>query len=333
MDQASSRFSFTNLADPAQASDDGDAVIKGLTQPQKTVPVQYFYDQRGSQLFERICELPEYYPTRTERLILEAHASDIAAFTGPCELVELGSGSASKTRLLLNAHAQCHHPLHFIPIDVSEAMLTESSIDLLAHYDDLQIQAFSGTYERALAALPPCRAPARMVMILGSTIGNFDHLERTHLLDHVTAAMAPGGYFLAGFDLQKEVAIIEAAYNDAQGVTAEFNLNMLRHLNCRHGGNFVLENFGHHAFYDTRAHQIEMHLISRCAQTVILKDLDLEIAFEARETIHTEVSRKFDRENLPAEFAAAGLEVAQIWTDPKDWFALVLFRAPPLGGG
>lgn len=333
MDQASSRFSFTNLADPAQASDDGDAVIKGLTQPRKTVPVQYFYDERGSRLFERICELPEYYPTRTERLILETHAADIAALTGPCELVELGSGSASKTRLLLEAHARCDHSLHFIPIDVSEAMLTESSIGLLAQYDDLRIQAFSATYERALEALAPRKAPARMVMILGSTIGNFDPQERTRLLDHVTAAMVPGDYFLVGFDLQKDVAIIEAAYNDDQGVTAEFNLNMLRHLNWRHGGNFVLENFSHHAFYDTRAHQIEMHLISRCAQTVALKELDLEISFEARETIHTEVSRKFDRGNLPAEFAAAGLEVARTWTDPKDWFSLVLFRAPPVGGG
>lgn len=331
MDQVSSRFSLTNLADPAQASDDGDAVIKGLTQPQKTVPVQYFYDECGSRLFERICELPEYYPTRTERLILEANAADIAALTGPCELVELGSGSASKTRLLLDAHAQCDHPLRFLPIDVSEAMLTESAIDLLAQYDDLRIQAFAGTYERALRALAPRQAPARVVMILGSTIGNFDAQERESLLDHVTAAMAQGDYFLVGFDLQKDVAVIEAAYNDAQGVTAEFNLNMLRHLNWRYGGNFIIENFAHHAFYDTGAHQIEMHLKSRCAHTVTLKELDLEIAFEADETIHTEVSRKFDREHLPAEFAAAGLEVAQIWTDPKDWFALVLFRAPPSG--
>ncbi len=333
MDQMSSRFSFTNLADPAQASDDGDAVIKGLTQPQKTVPVQYFYDECGSQLFEQICELPEYYPTRTERLILETNAAGIASFTGPCELVELGSGSASKTRLLLDAHAQCDHPLHFLPIDVSEAMLTESSFDLLGIYDDLQIQAFSGTYERALAALAPCRAPARMVMILGSTIGNFGAQERARLLDHVTAAMVPGDFFLVGFDLQKDVAVIEAAYNDAQGVTAEFNLNMLRHLNWRHGGDFVLENFDHHAFYDTGAHQIEMHLKSRCAQTVTLKELDLEISLDAGETIHTEVSRKFDGKNLPPEFAAAGLEVAKIWTDPKDWFALVLFRAPISGSG
>ena len=157
--------------------------------------------------------------------------------------------------------------------------------------------------------------------------------ERTRLLDHVTAAMVPGDYFLVGFDLQKDVAIIEAAYNDDQGVTAEFNLNMLRHLNWRHGGNFVLENFSHHAFYDTRAHQIEMHLIRRCDQTVALKERALEISVEARETVHTEVSRKFDRGNLPAEFAAAGLEVARTWTDPKDWFSLVLFRAPPVGGG
>ncbi len=333
MDQVSTRFSHTRLADPALTSDDGEAVIAGLTQAQKTVPVQYFYDDHGSQLFEKICELEEYYPTRTERLILESNARDIAGFTGPCELVELGSGSASKTRLLLDAHAQCGHPLQFLPIDVSEAMLTESSLDLLSHYDDLQIQAFSGTYERALAALGPRQAPARMVMILGSTIGNFDHLERKHLLDHVTAAMTPGDYFLVGFDLQKDVAIIEAAYNDAQGVTAEFNLNMLRHLNRRYGGDFVLGNFAHHAFYDTQAHQIEMHLKSRLAHTVTLVDLDLEIAFDADETIHTEVSRKFDTENLPPEFAAAGLEVAHIWTDDQDWFALVLFRAPLSGKG
>ena len=320
------RFQYTRLAEPARETDDGSDVIEGLRRAQKTLPVRYFYDDRGSALFEKICELPEYYLTRTEEGILERCAAEIAALTGPCELVELGSGSARKTRLLLEAHVRNDHPLRFLPIDVSEGMLKSSARDLLRRYQDLHIQGFSGTYEQALAALPRRKAPARMIMFLGSTLGNFDARQCDVLLDRLTAAMMPGEYFLLGVDLEKDRDVLEAAYNDSRGITAAFNLNMLRHLNKRFDGNFVLDAFAHEAFYKADLHQIEMHLRSLRPQAVTLKDLEIEVSFETGETIHTEISRKFDPAAMTAECDAKGLRTVRAWSDALNWFALLLFR-------
>ncbi len=320
------RFEYTRLSGPAGETDDGSDVIAGLSGTPKTLPCRYFYDDRGSALFERICELDEYYLTRTERDILERAAPEIARLTGPSELVELGSGNAQKTRLLLEAHAQRSHPLRFLPIDVSEGMLKASARELLSLYEDLHIQGFSGTYEQAFAALGPRSSASRMLMFLGGTLGNFDAEERGVFLESATSAMAPGEYFLIGADLHKDKDILEAAYNDSQGITAAFNLNILRHLNRRFGANFVLDGFAHHAFYDVDRHWIEMHLRSLGDQTVALKDLGFEVTFEAEETIRTEISGKFDLAALAAEFAAKGWEKVAAWTDDRGWFAVTLFR-------
>ena len=323
------RFEYIRLSDPAGEADDGGDVIKGLSAAQKTLPCRYFYDDRGSALFEKICELDEYYPSRTERGILERAAPEIARLTGPSELVELGSGNAQKTRLLLDAHAGRSHPLRFLPIDVSEGMLKASARELLSLYEDLHIQGFSGTYEQAFAALGPRASASRMLMFLGGTIGNFDARERDVFLESATSAMAPGEYFLIGADLHKDKDILEAAYNDSQGVTAEFNLNMLRHLNRRFGANFVLDRFAHHAFYTIDLHWLETLLLSLGDQRLVFKHLGFEVTFKAEETIRTEISGKFDLAELAAEFAAKGWEKVADWTDDRGWFAVTLFRLRP----
>jgi len=327
------RFQFTRFA-PAREAEDGADVVAGLTATPKTLPCKYFYDAAGSALFEQICETPEYYPTRTERSILAGHAGDIAALTGPCEIVELGSGSASKTRLLLDAYAQAGDEVHFVPIDVSETILRESSRDLVTRYDSLSIRGYSGTYEQALAALHPPPAPARMFVFLGSTLGNFRDTERAAFVSRIRDVMAQGEYFLLGIDRRKDPAVIEAAYNDSQGLTALFNLNMLTHLNRRFHGNIAVDEFTHRAVYEPRRHQIEMRLEGQAAQKATLRDLDLSLDFAKGESIRTEISKKFDPVELASEFAGLGLGQVALWSDDQDWFSLVLFRrAGAVNGG
>lgn len=319
------RFQFTRLAPGANAEDGAD-VVAGLTSSPKTLPCKYFYDAAGSVLFEQICETPEYYPTRTERSILARHAGDIAAQTGPCEIVEFGSGAAIKTRLLLDAYAQTADEVHFVPIDVSESALRESSLDLVSRYEALSIRGFSGTYEQALSALHPTPAAARMFIFLGSTIGNFRNAERKALVARISDVMAPGEFFLLGIDRRKDPGIIEAAYNDSQGLTARFNLNILSHLNRRFGGNIAVGAFTHRAAYEPKRHQIEMYLESGKAQKAALRGLGLSVAFAEGESIRTEISKKFDPAELAQEFSALGLAQVALWSDPKEWFSLALFR-------
>ncbi len=325
------RFQFTRLSPPAD-SDDGTDVVAGLLSEPKALPCKYFYDAVGSQLFERICETPEYYPTRTERGILERYAADIAAMTGPCEIVELGSGSASKTRILLEAYAEQADKVYFVPIDVSESILRESSRDLVDRFDVLSIRGFSGTYEQALAALHPAPAPARMFVFLGSSIGNFKTAERAHFMAQIEDAMAGGEYFLLGIDRRKDPAVIEAAYNDAEGITARFNFNMLSHLNRRFHGDFEVANFAHRAIYEPRRHQIEIYLDSLSDQEVTLADLGLTVGIAEGEAIRTEISKKFDPLELAAEYEGIGLHHVSTWSDDRDWFSLMLFRLGVRGG-
>ncbi|HSR55075.1 MAG TPA: L-histidine N(alpha)-methyltransferase [Alphaproteobacteria bacterium] len=324
--QDAQRFQFTRLSSPSD-SEDGADVVAGLAAEPKVLPCKYFYDAVGSELFERICETPEYYPTRTERGILTRHAADIAALTGPCEVVELGSGSASKTRILLEAYSREADQVYFVPIDVSESILRESSRELVDQFDALSIRGFSGTYEQALAALHPAPAPTRMFMFLGSTIGNFKASERAAFMALIQDAMADGEYFLLGVDRQKDPAIIEAAYNDAAGLTARFNLNILSHLNRRFHGNFEVANFAHRAVYELNRHQIEIYLDSLQYQEASLEDLDLTVTLDAGEAIRTEISKKFDPPELAREFAALGLDHVATWSDDREWFALMLFRS------
>jgi L-histidine Nalpha-methyltransferase len=303
-----------------------DELRYGLQQQPKTIPAQYFYDERGSQLFEQICDLPEYYLTRTETAIFADCADQLAHITGPCEILELGSGSSTKTRLLLDAYARLRpkEPLHYGPIDVSPTILELSAQALLQDYPQLQIHSYVSTYELALSQLRPTTAPSRLICFIGSSLGNFAPADCDRLLGQISAALQPGEFFLLGIDLRKPQAILEAAYDDAQGVTAAFNLNMLQHLNDRFGGDFDLAQFEHVALYNPIAHQIEMHLRSRQTQTVQLTALDLTLEFAEGETILSEISRKFDPTAMQMLLQAQGLDVQQMWTDAQNWFGVIL---------
>lgn len=318
------RLKLKQLVNFSTSSDAGSDVIQGLTRTPKTLPPKYFYDDRGSELFEKICELPEYYPTRTEAIILHQYADEIARITGACELVELGSGSSTKTRLLLDAYENLGYPLRYLPIDVSAGILESSAQQLLADYPSLQVLGLVSTYELALQQLIPTQLPTRMIFFLGSTLGNLNHQECDVFFSQITAALNVGEYFLLGVDLQKPKHLLEAAYNDSQGVTAEFNLNILNHLNQRFQGSFDTKLFEHQAFYNEQLHQIEMHLRSLKKQSVRLDTLDLTVDFAADETIMTEISRKFDLNIVQQELLAKNLKPLQVWTDAKQWFGLIL---------
>jgi L-histidine Nalpha-methyltransferase len=307
-----------------ELKNDGEDVIQGLTQTPKSLPPKYFYDERGSQLFEQICELPEYYPTRTEAWILSQYADEIAQMTGSCELVELGSGSSTKTRLLLDSYQKIANDCRYLPIDISGGILKTSVLQLQQEYPDFSIQGLLGTYEQALAHLESNSLRTRMIFFLGSSMGNFTPQESDHFLSQIAHASKPGDYFLLGIDLQKPKEILEPAYNDSQGVTAAFNLNMLSHLNWRFQGNFNLNLFTHQAIYNQADAQIEMYLHCQENHWVSLDILNLKVSFQAGESILTEISRKFDLAIIQKQLAAQGLKTLKTWTDPQQWFGLIL---------
>jgi L-histidine Nalpha-methyltransferase len=331
------RVQWLSLNPTHHPIDRGHDVVQGLYQTPKSLPCQYFYDERGSLLFEQICTLPEYYPTRTERGILEACATEIATLTQAQALVELGSGSSSKTRLLLDALSQLHPGLWYYPIDVSGGILKTSALEILQDYSQVQICGLVGTYEEALARMAQMQTlplstefaelnghRRRLLIFLGSTIGNLEPVAYHHFLNQVEQALTPGDFFLLGVDLQKSPAILEPAYNDSQGITAQFNLNILQHLNWRFQGNFDLTQFQHWAFYNSEQHQIEIYLKSQADQMVHLQALDLQVRLRVDEMILTEISRKFDLPTLQADLETHNLQPIRTWTDPQQWFGLVL---------
>ena len=319
------RLTISNLMEAISSMEkSGQDVVVGLSSNPKYLPPKYFYDEKGSRLFERICELPEYYPTRTETAILQVNGSAIAHATGPCEIVELGSGSSTKTRILLDAYQQASYPLRYLPIDVSDTMLTRTAKKLLQEYPHLSVHAIASTYESALQALPKKQLPARLIAFIGSTIGNLLLEECNQFLAHISNTLEAGDYFLLGVDLQKEIAVIEAAYNDSQGVTSAFNLNMLQHLNRRFEGNFDLEKFSHRACYNRKEKQIEMYLESATAQTVRLDALNITVPFEKGDRILSEISRKFDLAEITHTLASHRLNVIKTFTDQQQWFGLLL---------
>ncbi len=323
-DRKQNRLLVEYLKSDSSENDNDRDVIAGLTQKRKSLPPRYFYDSKGSQLFEKICELPEYYPTRTEASILQQYAAEIVETTGACELVELGSGSSTKTRFLLTAYRDADYPIYYVPIDVSGSILEASAANLLSEYPTLDIHGLVGTYKNALIKLPSSPLAKKMVFFLGSSLGNFTQQRCDLFFEQVTAVLNRGDYFLLGIDLHKAIDILEAAYNDSQGVTAAFNLNMLEHLNRRFQGNFQLDKFKHWAFYDRVQNQIEMHLVSQISQSVRLDALDLQIELAAGETIQTEISRKFDLPQMQTYLAKIGLNYLQTWTDVNSWFGLIL---------
>ncbi|MFD1662971.1 L-histidine N(alpha)-methyltransferase [Streptomyces caeni] len=297
-------------------------VLHGLTRTPKTLPPKWFYDAHGSDLFDKITELPEYYPTRAEREILAVRSGRIAAATGARTLVELGSGSSEKTRYLLDALSGLHT---YVPVDVSDSALTRAGQALVAERPGLEVHALIADFTTALT-LPGTPGP-RLVAFLGGTIGNLVPAERAAFLASVRSLLAPGDALLLGTDLVKDESVLVAAYDDAAGVTAEFNKNVLTVVNRELGADFDVDAFTHVALWDPGNEWIEMRLRARAAQTVKIPALDLTVDFAAGEELRTEVSTKFRENGIRRELAAASLELTHWWTDAEGRFALSLSMA------
>jgi L-histidine Nalpha-methyltransferase len=297
-------------------------VAEGLSAPQKELPPKYFYDHRGSELFEEITRLPEYYLTRAERALLLRWMPRLMASLRPRTLVELGAGSAGKTRIILDGMRAAGSAERYVPIDVSAAFLAETADRLRRDYPGLAVTPAVADISEGLN-LPRDMTSPVLFAFLGSTIGNFYPPAAIRLLARVRAALGPRDRFLMGADLRKNVGVVEAAYNDAQGVTAEFNRNMLRVLNRELGADFDPDAFEHRAFYEMDAHRIEMHLVSTKRQSVRIPGVG-EVRFARGETLRTEISCKYDIPSLAALFAAAGLRLESWRTDSERRFALVV---------
>lgn len=298
--------------------------LEGLTAPAKSIPSKWFYDYNGSMLFDEITRLPEYYLTRAERQILRERAASIVSETGAETLVELGCGMSEKTRVLLDAFGRKGDLRRFVPFDVDGDVLKMAAAELLERYPGLEVQGIVGDFERHLDSIAE---PGRsLVIFLGSTIGNLNVEQRRSLLAQLSASLKPGDSFLLGVDLVKDVDVLEAAYNDSAGISAAFNLNILRVLNARLGADFEIESFDHVASFNPQTEQMEMFLRATRPQNVRLELLNLEISFEEGEMLHTEISAKFRREGIEAELTQAGLQPAHWWTDSDRKFAVTLSR-------
>ena len=306
-------------------------VRRGLTADPKVLFPRYFYDALGSRLFEAICELPEYYLTRAETEIFERHGAEIAgALDGTVRLVELGSGDARKTRLLIAALVARQGGLEYLPVDVSRSAVEQSAERLLHVFPELTVTAFVADYQSGLRALRGERVPGgvrTLALFLGSTIGNLDPEERIALLRDIRGVLRPGDGLLLGTDLRKSESVLLPAYDDALGVTAAFNLNILRRINEDLGGGFDLKSFRHQARWNREQGRIEMHLESLRGQTVPVRSLGLEIRFAAGETIHTESSYKLEPGQVAEMAQASGFAVRRTWTDRGGRFASNLLAA------
>jgi L-histidine N-alpha-methyltransferase len=300
-----------------------DDVERGLTSVPKVLPPKWFYDDRGSELFDEITRLPEYYPTRREREILEHRAPEIASASGADTLVELGSGTSTKTLLLLDALRDAGQLRRFVPFDCSAATLRAAGESISSRYPSATVHAVVGDFERHLPLLPH-DGDRRLVAFLGGTIGNLAPEERSQFLSELGGGLQPGEHLLLGTDLVKDRNRLVAAYDDAAGVTAEFNRNVLHVINRSLDANFAPEQFDHIARWDDDEEWIEMRLRARGAQHVVVHDLDLDVRFLDGEEMRTEISAKFRRERVESELAAAGFELVRWWTDRAGDFALSL---------
>jgi L-histidine Nalpha-methyltransferase len=308
------------------ASPIAEEVLRGLSARPRRLPPKWFYDAAGSHLFEQITETAEYYPTRTERAILKKYAGEIVYQTGSnITLVELGAGSASKTQVLIEALMRRQLRADFYPVDVSSSALQGALKTLNGHFPRLRVSPIVADYTDRipdLNALPG----RKLVLFIGSTIGNFEPDEALAFLKSVHRSLQPGDALLIGFDLIKDAAILYAAYNDAQGVTAAFNKNMLVRINRELGGSFDVDSFQHVALWNRRKSRIEMHLESLYEQTVWLHDLDRGFHFEKRERIHTENSYKFNPVSIARLLRRSGFKLEKTWTDAQGWFCEALAR-------
>lgn len=299
----------------------GDAVREGLSQPRKTLPCRYFYDHEGSRLFESICDLPEYYLTRAEDAILADHADAmVGGWLRAPAMIELGSGSSTKTRRLLGASLEAYGDLHYVPIDVSSTILEASALALVDDFERLRITGYVGDYRGALGEIARRIRGPKLIVFLGSSLGNYEHDEAVALLRDVATAMQPGDRLLLGTDLAKDKATLEAAYDDAQGVSAAFNLNILARINRELGADFAPGAFRHEARYEPARGRVEMHLVSRERQIVRIPGAGIDVAFAEGESIHTENSHKYTLTQLADIASRAGLAEETSWTDAEARF-------------
>lgn len=305
-------------------------VAEGLSATRKWLAPRWFYDDLGSALFDAICFLPEYYVMRAEAEVLTSHRDEIvAAFGENVRLVELGSGAARKTRILLDAITKRQTEVEYVPVDVDGGMLARVAHDLQQEYPNVRVRPVTADFSRPSLALQQAGAfeGSTIVLFLGSTIGNLDPDAAVAMLRDLRSALRPGDALFLGADLRKSKAILEPAYDDPLGVTAAFNLNLLARINRELGGHFDLTAFRHRAFYDETLGRIEMHLVSTRAQRVRIDALDREFAFEANETIHTESSYKHDDTTLDGLARDSGFAFHKRWTDARSWFADALMLA------
>ena len=285
-------------------------IDKGLKDTPKHIPCLYFYDYKGSLLFEEICQLPEYYLTRAETDILETYSEEIISyFPSDTLLVELGSGSSIKTQLIIEELLNQHNKASYSPIDISQRMLSESSISLLEKYPNLEIISVAAEYDEGLRQLEMHNERPKLILWLGSSIGNFKPEEAIDFLKNIVKILSPNDFFLFGFDLQKEKNLLVKAYNDSQEVTAEFNLNLLSRINRELGGEFDLDKFMHQAVYNEEKNRIEMYLISTCEQEIYIADLNSCYHFNKNERIHTENSYKFSLKDIDSLADRVGIKV------------------------
>jgi L-histidine Nalpha-methyltransferase len=326
LNQLKGRLQILNclLADDREATN--REIIEGMTQPQKRLPSKYFYDAQGSRLFEKICDLPEYYLTRTELAVLREYASDIMAFFAGefGDLVELGSGSKRKIEILLSAvDGPGWRRVRYVPLDISASALCEASLELLYTYEDLGILGIIADFTRHLEVLPQER---KLITFLGSTIGNFTDAQRLTFLQRVAQAMNPEDRFLLGLDMLKSPDLIAAAYNDRQGVTAAFNKNILANLNRSFNADFNMADFEHQAVFVNDKKRVEMHLRATRETGARITDLNLSVSCRKGETIRTEICKKFSRATAEEDFQKTGLVATKWFQDPKGWFSLVMLR-------
>jgi dimethylhistidine N-methyltransferase len=303
-----------------------EEVLRGLSVSERKLPPKLFYDAEGSRLFDGITETPEYYPTRTERALLREYAGEMVQQAGNnLTLVELGAGSASKTQVLIQALLRRQLRAEFYPVDVSSSALQGALATLNGHFPRLRVSPIVADYTHRIPDLKSL--PGRkLVLFIGSTIGNFEPDEAREFLQNVRHSLDPGDALLIGFDLIKKAEILNAAYNDAQGVTAAFNKNMLAHINRELGGNFDLSAFAHVAFWNRRKSRIEMHLQSLADQTVQIAALGRSFQFKKGERIHTENSYKFNTVSIQRLLRSSGFKLEKHWTDSKGWFCEALAR-------
>ena len=308
---------------PGEGSSLAADVRAGLAERPRRIPPKHFYDARGARLFDAICDTPEYYPTRTEQALLEAIVDDLLEEGDPTMLVELGSGAARKTRTLIEAMLR-RGAATYVPIDVSEEMLRRSARTLLADYPTLRIHGLVADYDRHLGHMPD--GGRHLIAFLGSTIGNFTHESGARFLGKIAESMGEGDRLLLGLDQVKDPAVLHAAYNDAEGLTAAFNKNVLRVMNAQLDADFPEDGFEHVAFYDAEKQQVEMHLEAMRPMEVRVAALELTLAFEEGERIHTEISRKFTRESAERLLADAGLALERWDLSEDGYFALATAR-------